>query len=74
VKDLNASLATMEPTTACSGFGIAQVGAMIGGLIHRGRPLSIVLTNLCELIDAAAKGYSSSVLLFDRAHTDSDTS
>jgi len=69
VKDLNASLATMEPTTACSGFGIAQVAAMIGGLIHRGRPLSIVLTNLCELIDAAANGYSSSVLLFDRAHT-----
>ena len=48
MKDLNASLGTMEPTTACSEFGIAQVGAMIGGLIHRWRPLSIVLTNLRE--------------------------
>jgi hypothetical protein len=54
---------------AHSGFGIAQVGAMIGGLSHRRRPLSIVLTNLCELIDVAALGNTSSMLLVDRAHT-----
>jgi hypothetical protein len=69
VKDPNASLGTLEPTMAYSRSGLAQVGAMIGGLIHRRRPLSIVLTNLCELIGAAAQGHSSSKLLFDRAHT-----
>jgi hypothetical protein len=54
---------------AHSGSGIAQAGAMIGGLIHRRRALSIVLTNLCELIDAAAQRNTSSMLLVDRAHT-----
>jgi signal transduction histidine kinase len=69
VNEINASLSIHEPVTACSGLGIAHVGAMIGGLIHRGRSLSTVLNNLCKLIDAATQGHSSSVLLFDRTHT-----
>ena len=48
------------------GLGIAEIGAMVGGLIRQGRPLAIVLTTLCQLFDATVKGYSSSVLLLDR--------
>ena len=38
VKDPNVSLGTREPTMAYSGFGIAQVGAMIDGLIRQRLP------------------------------------
>jgi C4-dicarboxylate-specific signal transduction histidine kinase len=48
------------------GLGIAEIGAMVGGLIRQGCPLPVVLTTLCELFDATVKGYSSSVLLLDR--------
>jgi signal transduction histidine kinase len=48
------------------GLGIAEIRAMVGGLIRQGRPLPVVLTNLCQLFDATVKGYSSSVLLLDR--------
>jgi signal transduction histidine kinase len=47
-------------------LGIAEIGAMVGGLIRQGRPLSVVLTALCQLFDATVKGYSSSVLPLDR--------
>jgi PAS domain S-box-containing protein len=49
------------------GLGIEEIGAMVGGLIRQGRPLPVVLTALCELFNATVKGYSSSVLLLDRA-------
>jgi signal transduction histidine kinase len=49
------------------GLGIAEIGAMVGGLIRQGRPLPVVLTALCQLFDAKFKGYSSSVLVLDRA-------
>jgi signal transduction histidine kinase len=49
------------------GLGIAEIGAMVGGLIRQGRSLPVVLTSLCQLFDATVKGYSSSVLLLDRA-------
>jgi signal transduction histidine kinase len=42
---------------------------MVGGLIRQGRPLPVVLSTLCQLFDATAKGYSSSVLLLDRTGT-----
>ncbi len=48
------------------GLGIAEIVAVVGGLIRQGRPLPVVLTTLCELFDASVKGYSSSVLLLDR--------
>ncbi len=48
------------------GLGIAEIVAVVGGLIRQGRPLPVVLTTLCELFDATVKGYSSSVLLLDR--------
>ena len=48
------------------GLGIAEIGAMVGGLIRHGHPLPVVLSNLCQLFDTAVKGYSSSVLLLDR--------
>ena len=48
------------------GLGIAEIGAMVGGLIRLGRPLAVVLTTLCQLFDGTVKGYSSSVLLLDR--------
>ena len=54
------------PSATRVGLDIAEIGAMVGGLIRQGRPLPVVLTALCELFDAAAKGYSSSVLLLDR--------
>jgi signal transduction histidine kinase len=48
------------------GLGIAEIGAMVGGLIRLGRPLAVVLTTLCQIFDGTVKGYSSSVLLLDR--------
>ena len=74
-------MATFRPTLAClqTGrihtepdsrtrveLGIAEIGAMVGGLIRQGRPLPVVLTTLCELFNATVKGHSSSVLLLDR--------
>jgi len=49
------------------GLGIAEIVAVVGGLIRQGRPLPVVLTTLCELFDATVKGYSSRVLLLDRS-------
>jgi signal transduction histidine kinase/GAF domain-containing protein len=49
-----------------AGLGIAEIGAIVGGLIRQGGPLPVVLTALCQLFDATVKGYSSSVLLLDR--------
>jgi len=48
------------------GLGIAEIGRTVGGLIRQGRPLPVVLSALCQLFDATAKGFSSSVLLLDR--------
>jgi signal transduction histidine kinase len=48
------------------GLGIAEIATTVGVLIRQGRPLSVVLSNLCELFSAAAKGYSSCILLLDR--------
>jgi signal transduction histidine kinase len=48
------------------GLGIAEIGAVVGGLIRQGRPLPVVMTTLCQLFDATVKGYASSVLLLDR--------
>src|SRR5579862_9608555 len=48
------------------GLGIAEVAAMVGGLIRQGRPLPLVLTTMCQLFDATVKGFSSLVLLLDR--------
>ena len=58
-----------EPALVWSGFGIAYIDAMIGGLIQQGRPLPDLLNALCRLFDATVEGYSSSVLLLDRTHT-----
>jgi len=51
------------------GLGIGEIAAVVGGLIRQGRPLTVVLTALCQLFDAAAKGCSSSVLLLDHTGT-----
>jgi hypothetical protein len=59
------SAATEDRAATWVGLGIAEIGAMVGGLIRQGRPLTIVLTTLCQLFDATVKGYSSSVLLLD---------
>jgi signal transduction histidine kinase len=58
-----------EPALVWSGFGIAYIDAMIGGLIQQGRPLPALLNALCRLFDATVEGYSSSVLLLDRTRT-----
>jgi signal transduction histidine kinase len=55
-----------ERAATWMGLGIAEIGAMVGGLIRLGRPLAVVLTTLCQLFDGTVKGYSSSVLLLDR--------
>ena len=47
-------------------IGVAEIGAMVGGLILLGRPLPVVLTTLCQLFDSTVKGFFSSVLLLDR--------
>ena len=56
-------------TVTWVGLGIAEISAMVGGLIRQGRPLPVVLTTLCQLFDATVKGFSSSVLLLDRTGT-----
>ena len=58
--------AAAEDRTTWVGLGIAEIGAMVGGLIRQGRPLPVVLTTLCQFFDATVKGYSSSVILHDR--------
>ncbi len=60
------SPATKDQAPTWVGLGMPEIGARVGGLIRQGRPLLVVLTALCQLFDAAIKGYSSSVLLFDR--------
>src|SRR5579863_1587864 len=60
------SAATEDRAATWMGLGIAEIGAMVGGLIRQGCPLPVVLTALCELFDATVKGYASSVLLLDR--------
>ena len=49
------------------GLGIAEIAAIVGGLIRQGRPLPVVLASLCQLFDATVKGSSSIVLLLDRS-------
>jgi signal transduction histidine kinase len=58
-----------EPGLVWSGFGIAYIDAMIGGLIRQGRPLPVLLNALCGLFDATVAGYSGGVLLLDRTRT-----
>jgi len=58
--------AAVDRAATWVGLGIAEIGAMVGGLIRQGRPLPVVLTTLCQLFDATVKGYASSVLLLDR--------
>jgi signal transduction histidine kinase len=59
-------VAAEERAATSVGPGIAEISAMVGGLIRQGRPLPAVLTSLCEVFDATVKGFSSSVLLLDR--------
>jgi len=63
VKNLDASVRIPEPLTVWSGFGTAQVGTMISRLIRLGGPLSVLLKDLCGLLDAALPGHRNSVLL-----------
>jgi len=60
------SPAAEDRAATLAGLGIAEIGALVGGLIRQGRPLPVVLTTLCQLFDASINGYSSSVLLLDR--------
>jgi signal transduction histidine kinase len=53
-----------EPAT-WMGPGIAEIAAMVGGLIRQGSPLPVVLTSLCQLFEATVKGFSGSILLRD---------
>jgi C4-dicarboxylate-specific signal transduction histidine kinase len=61
--------AEAEGRAAKMGLGIDEIGAMVGGLIQQGHPLPVVLATLCQLFDAAVKGYSSSIFLFDHSGT-----
>jgi signal transduction histidine kinase len=63
VKNLGASVGIQPLLTAQSGFGTAQVGAMISRLIRLGGPLSALLRDLCRLVDAALPDHRNSVLL-----------
>ena len=54
---------------AATGIGASDIGAIVGGCIRQGRPLPAVLSTLCQLFDAAAKGHFSTVLLLDRTAT-----
>jgi signal transduction histidine kinase len=54
---------------APAALGIAELAAVVGGLIRQGQPLPAVLTGLCQLFDAAVKGFASAVLLLDRSDT-----
>jgi signal transduction histidine kinase len=60
------SPATKDRAPTRVGVGMPEISALVGGLIRQGRPLLVVLTSLCQLFDAAIKGYYSSVLLLDR--------
>jgi signal transduction histidine kinase len=51
------------------GLGIGEIDRTVGGLIRQGRPLQVILTALCQLFDASAEGFSSSVLILDRTGT-----
>ena len=52
------------------GLGGAEIRAVVGGLIRRGRPLTVVLAALCQLFDTTVKGFSGSVLLLDLPASD----
>jgi len=58
--------AAEDRAATSAGLGIAEVAAMLGGLIRQGRPLPLVLTTMCQLFDATVKGFSSIVLVLDR--------
>src|SRR6266436_5269544 len=58
--------AAEERAATWVGPSTAEIGRTVGGLIRDGRPLPVVLSALCQLFDATAKGFSSSVLLLDR--------
>jgi len=47
-------------------IGVAEIGAIVGGLIRQGCPLPVVLTTLCQLFDSSVKGFLSGVLLLDQ--------
>src|SRR5712671_329775 len=47
-------------------IGVAENGAIVGGLIRQGCPLPVVLTTLCQLFDSSVKGFLSGVLLLDQ--------
>jgi signal transduction histidine kinase/GAF domain-containing protein len=64
-RDPQISAAAEDRASTRVGFGIAEIGALVGGLIRQGRPLPAVLTTLCQLFDASVKGYFSSVFLLD---------
>ena len=53
-------------TVTWVGLGIAEISAKVSGLIRQGCALPVVLTSLCQLFDAAVKGFSSRVFLLDR--------
>src|SRR6267142_2686655 len=65
-REPRSSAATEDRAAMWVGLGIAEIGRTVGGLIRQGRPLPVVLSALCQLFDATAKGFSSSVLLLDR--------
>src|SRR5258706_5984016 len=65
-RDPRSSAATEDRAAMWVGLGIAEIGRTVGGLIREGRPLPVVLSALCQLFDATAEGFSSSVLLLDR--------
>jgi len=45
------------------GLGIAEIGRTVGGTDSRGTSTAVVLSALCQLFDATAEGFSSSILL-----------
>src|SRR6266481_8908450 len=65
-REPRSSAATEDRAAMWVGLGIAEIGRTVGGLIRQGRPLPVVLSALCQLFDATAKGFSSRVLLLDR--------
>jgi signal transduction histidine kinase len=69
ISPLNGGWEHQDRPAPWAGLGIAQIEAMIGGLLQRRRPLAVVLDALCRIFDAGVEGCFSSVLLFDRTRT-----
>lgn len=69
MRNLMPNLCVDTPTPARSAPNVPCSKPMISGTVQQERPLSIVLSSLCRLLDAAAQGYVSCFLLFDREHT-----